>query len=416
MFVTTPPKPLLLSSSIVDSDTPKVHMDGEVRRGRPLRQQHSPTSPRYDSSLAYYPSTIDETEVETALYFPTFARRGSSPRSEQQQQVSPQRQQQQHRVRERSKGARDRRDVDSHRRTSLLIPEAAVQEGDEEEDHIFDFETEDDDTSSSTPLQRSGSDSSYVEVQDRVGLVRRAREYSNSSSSTKDLHMVWDEEDGESSEDAELESLQSPTNLVTHYRHHVQQPRHHRHSSISSSSSVTKPPIVSPKWSSNMTGFQSTAVSAKPATTITIPSLPFARKVRRPSESIVSPRSNHWHSFSRSNTLVNSLGPADVANVPSRRLSDEHLEERKQQQQQTHLETGVRGAASPCNPIVSRRGSYQGRSNTHLAAKGEAFGRKRSMTDPLLETWNRQLSFHELSKEGHQTPRQRLQQRVASTG
>jgi len=335
-----------------------------------MQQYSSISSSRVKSSSAPYSTTIDETEVESNIYFPTFARRGSSP-GRQQDPRRP------------SVTSKIQRPTISTKESKEAEDRLQDKDGEtiKEVDHDEMFELDDgDDDLNPYPLDLIYS----FQPQQSVESVRRASDQSTSSTSTKDLNMVWDEEDVDS-DDAELESIQSPPNNTTLIRQN------------SVTSKFARSP-TSPKWSSSSLQ-QPTA----------IPSLPFVRKVRRPSEnnSNVSPSSYKWQMINGTNTtaLSRNNSNAKPLDVSQRCQSYDRLKLAS-----PPLRAQVTTMSSPNSPRVGEEAATattttanRSRSSTVASpsplVNGEVAlqkqqqqqlnvaGRKRSNTDPFAGRW-----------------------------
>lgn len=292
----------------------------------PLSYSQSAYSPcRSTSSYTY-----DEVEVETNLYFPTFARRSSSVRDARRPSHSS------HTLPQMSVPRRDE-DVDIDDWT----PKKAnyTQQIYKDHDDIFELDDEEDEDY----LDQSVIDFSNFSIRDHSETTRRTSNQSSSTAdtgtSTHDLNMVWDEED----HDVEVAiPRQVPPKVV-------------RQGSVSSS--IHQHTSSSPKW-------------IKPVESI-IPSLPFARQVRRPSDVPMSPTAYQWRSYKGSKTISRNNSRVGTHHKQSPTLPSKPLE----------------SLSSPSSPKSSTTMTTCPPTSAPLIKNNSepllSMGRKRSSTDPF---------------------------------
>lgn len=317
------------------------------------------------SSISPCTATMDEDEdeVETNTYFPTFARRRSSPlRNPLDERRRPQSlKAHQSSLADRAKGA--------HTDVNVNLPDKA----DRDEDGMFDLDDED-------ALFSSGL--SYVGE-----TMRRTSDQSSSSTSTRDLDMVWDDEDeSEADGDGEQEpaSLPSPPSVAGLARQ------------ASLSSQARSPP--SPKQPK----FVPSTLDMPPfSSTQPIAVLPFVRKVRRPSEHqqmTPSPQSYQWQASTgvaaASSSLVRHASSASMPpdasqrSYPHNRVKQPPPAGTLSSPNRTQT-TGVRSSIGSLPAIaIPPTGSARSPTSAPLAREWtkqlSTVGRKRSMTDPLV--------------------------------
>ena len=327
------------------------------------RIRNSSISPR-EVPLCATTMDEDEDEVETNTYFPTFARRRSSPlRNPLDERRRPQS------LKAVQRGSLAGRAKGAHTDGNVDLPEKA----DGEDDDMFELDDED-------ALYSSGL--SYVGE-----TMRRTSDQSSSSTSTRDLDMVWDDEDeSEADGDGEEEpaSLLSPPSVAGLARQ------------ASLSSQARSPP--SPKQPK----FVPSTLDMPPfSSTQPIAVLPFVRKVRRPSEhqqTTPSPQSYQWQAsagvVAASSSLVRHASSASMPpdasqrSYPHNRVKQPPPAGTLSSPNRTQT-TGVRSSIGSLPAItIPPTGTARSPTSAPLAREWtkqlSTVGRKRSMTVPLV--------------------------------
>ncbi|UZJ51545.1 hypothetical protein CBS101457_000865 [Exobasidium rhododendri] len=330
-----------------------------------------------DASSVSPESTLDEeTDIETNLYFPTFARRGSSPKSQSDSRRFSLK------SRQHESAVLSDEDEELGRQSDARIAKKTTELCDgglpeDSEENIFELDEEENDDAN--PYTFDGDYSMKCKKNDTALSAKRGSDQSAYSHSTKDLGMVWDEED-EGNEDTELESTDSSPSDATM-------------GLIRSDSVSTRKGIHlsnSPRWSK--TPHIPSAIDAYRA--ISIPALPFARKTRRPSEINTSPTFQHWQAGS-TQCKSKSVGlPVQASqSFPASNQVRESFQSVRSKVQETKS-----GRASP--RLESNRSRSSTLALSTLVTTGESLvpaksrsqldlvGRKRSMTDPLASKWS----------------------------
>lgn len=288
---------MVLSSSLSPlflSPVPSSVPQQSKSRGRASRKDQgneqvllsSSTSVAMSRTLT--PCSLKEVEIETSIYFPTFASR---------RKLSPQRQ-------DEGGEKRSPRDASNAQQDKSALGAALLPSYpdtfEEEDDEIFALEEYDDEEQEELMDEDDGgqhtADIPSLDL-DRMTVsnaTRRQSEQTASSISEQDLQMVWEEEDDEEDEETEEMSPVDDTTIIV------------RKSSTSSSAAsrllVRRESMVASRKS-----------SIKPQI---LPSLTFARRIERPMETAISASSsnstssssptfsNHWQKPRRGSSTL----------------------------------------------------------------------------------------------------------------
>jgi hypothetical protein len=290
---------------------------------------NSPTS-SFDKSMLSL--TLDEGEVEANLYFPTFARRGSEVTNLQRSSTSA-------RLLLGLDPSGEDDDGSITRTTSREV------EAIEDDDEIFalDHELIEEDTIDG---MLSYSFNSRGKTERRIS----DQSISSTSTSTNDIDMVWDEEEDQEPSRSRDDTIRASVKMVRE----------------GSGSSAIQAPF-SPKW---------TRQSQEDVNLKRIPSLTFARTMRRPSENPLN--TYQWGMNARGSTTIVSRSNS-VTSIHFDPLSRDLKKHTSGAQSATNSPQTDRGNpfASPCTPTKLE-------ASKKSMSEDQIVGRKRRCTDPLI--------------------------------